>query len=611
VVLVFGLTITILGVVLLLAPVPACLIILAGLAILGIEFEWARNLFKKTHSYINSFSARKVADPGTEKRSARASAGIVGLAVIGSRIFGLIRELVLAAMFGAGKYLDSFLAAFQIPNLLRDLFAEGALSTAFTTVFTRTWEKEGQERSWRLASMVFSSVILAGGLLCTVGILISPLIVNLTSFGFHEVPGKFELTVKLTRIMFPFIIFVALAAVVMGVLNSRHIFGLPASASTVFNIVSVVAAITLAYAFDPQADWRRPHFGESALYGAALGVLLGGMAQLAVQLPAMWRQGFTFTWKVDFTDSGLRDIWRLMWPSIIAGSAVQVNVLINGIFASHVDGARSWLNCAFRLMQFPIGVFGVAIATVTLPAVARHHARGDLSAFGNTVREALRLTLFLTIPAAAGLFVLAPDLIGLIYQHGSFTARDTAMTAWTLRAYSLGLAGYAALKVVTPCFYALGLPKIPLRISLIAIALNVVLNSVMLTVMGFDWIHMTLALATASIATVNFAQLIVHLRSRVAIGSPGEWVGFSARLALGTIGCALAAWSTRWLVAPMVGTGTGGRLLTVLAAVIAGVLFFAAITIIGGMSEIKTAVKIALSRIAVRRPAENNAGQQQ
>ncbi|MFA5043813.1 MAG: murein biosynthesis integral membrane protein MurJ [Kiritimatiellia bacterium] len=464
--------------------------------------------------------------PEVHTKSAQSRAWVVSVAVIGSRVMGLVREQVFAAMFGAGKYLDAFLAAFQIPNLLRDLFAEGALSTAFTTTFTKTWHKEGAVPAWSLANLLFSAMIVAVGAICLLGILASPLIVQVTNFGFHNVPGKFEITVRLTRLLFPFIVFVSLAAVVMGALNARHVFGLPASASTAFNIVSVVAGVALASLFDPQSDWFHPHFGMRALYGVSLGVLLGGVAQLGVQLPALWRQGFRFHWRLDWADPRLRLVWRLAWPSIIAGAAVQVNVLVNGMFASEIDGARSWLNCAFRLMQFPIGVFGVAVATVTLPAVARHHARDDLEAFGKTVREALRLAIFLTLPAAVGLFALAPEIIRVIYQHGQFTANATAQTAAALRAFSVGLVGYAAIKVLAPCFTALDRPKIPLQVSLLGIGVNLILN--FLLVKGFGLGHVGLALTTGGLALINFGQLLFYLRRHIAVGDWRAWGRFIA-----------------------------------------------------------------------------------
>src|SRR5450432_3814422 len=291
-----------------------------------------------------------MSDPGAEP-STRRAAGIVGLAVVASRLFGLAREIVFAAMFGAGKLLDVYIAAFRIPNMLRDLFAEGALSISFTTLFTRTWDKEGEASAWELASLILSATIFLMGALCIVAVAAAPLLVEATNFGFHSVPGKFELAVQLTRILFPFILFLSLAAAVMGMLNARFVFAIPASASTVFNVVSVVAGVGLAYAFDAgaRADWRHPVFSQNALYGVSLGVLLGGLAQLAVQLPSLYRLGFRFRWRLNLGDPRLGELWRLMWPSLIAAAAVQVNVLVNGMFASEINGGRSWLFCAFRL----------------------------------------------------------------------------------------------------------------------------------------------------------------------------------------------------------------------------------------------------------------------
>ncbi len=460
------------------------------------------------------------------------SASIVSIAVMGSRVLGLVREMTFAALFGAGKHLDAFLGAFQIPNLLRDLFAEGALSTSFTTVFTKTWEKEGAPRAWHLANLVLTSLILVLGAICIIGIFASPQLVALTNYGFHEIPGKFELTVQLTQVLFPFILFVSIAAVVMGMLNARMIFGIPASASSAFNLVSIIGGVLLAYVFEPQSDWRHPHFGERGLIGVASGVLLGGLAQLAIQLPSLWRLGFRYTWSIDWNDPALRQVLQLMIPSIIAGAAVQVNVLVNGMFASHIDGGRSWLNCAFRLVQFPIGVFGVAIATVTLPAVARQHARQDLAAFGKTVEESLRFVFFLTIPSSLGLAMLATPIIALIYQHGHFTAQDTLQTSHALQAYVVGLAGYSAIKVLTPCFYALEDPRTPVRVSFIGMGLNLGLNLVLVKI--FDLGHVGLAISTGFVAVMNFLQLIASMQSKIKIGDASQWLPYMIKV----IGCA-------------------------------------------------------------------------
>jgi len=501
--------------------------------------------------------------------STRRAAGIVGLAVVASRLFGLVREVVFAAMFGAGELLDVYIAAFRIPNLLRDLFAEGSLSIAFTTLFTRAWEKEGEAPAWALANLILSTLLVFMGVLCVLAIAGAPALVEITNFGFHNVPGKFALAVQLTRILFPFILFVSLAAAVMGMLNARFVFGVPASASTVFNIVSVIAGVALAFFLDPpaRAHWRNPLFDQRALYGVSLGVLLGGVAQLAMQLPSLWRLGFRFRWSLRLADPRLTELWRLMWPSLIAGATVQVNVLVNGMFASQINGGQSWLYCAFRLMQLPIGLFGVSLATATLPAVTRAAARGDMAAFGHTARDSLRLTAFLTLPAAAGLAVLAQPIIALIYQHGRFSAHDTHETAMALQAYALGLAGYAAIAVMRPCFYALNLPKIPLRVSLIGIGLNLALNFLNMQVFGLG--HVGLALTLSLVATLNMAQLAWALRGRVDLGPAAEWAGFLARCLAAALVCGALAFGAERLLAlwripdvlglgPAVGLGVAG-----------------------------------------------------
>jgi putative peptidoglycan lipid II flippase len=496
----------------------------------------------------------------TKKRSSKKSAAIVGLSVMGSRLMGVVREQVFAFMFGSSMFADAFIAAFRIPNLLRDLFAEGALSTAFTTTFTKTWEKEGPDSAWHLARLVLSSLTLVLGTICVLGIFFSPEVVYLTSSGFDKFPGKFDLTVHLTELLFPFILFVSLAAAVMGMLNARHVFGIPASASTVFNIVSVVGGAALACLFEPQKDWMHPHFGERAVIGWCFGVLLGGLAQLGMQLPALWKLGFNFDRKLNFNDSALKTVWILMVPSAIAGSAVQVNVLVGGQFASHIPGAVSWLYYSFRLVQLPIGIFGVAIATVTLPAVARQHALDDLKAFGKTVEEALRFGFYLTLPASVGLAVIAQPVIQLIYEHGTFSAVSTTQTALALQAYTIGLAGYSGIKILVPCFYAMQPPRFearagstfwnsmshfvwnvllftPARVSLIGIGVNLVLCFSLYYWLGLG--HVGLALTTGFVAILNFLQLVYAIQKKIDLGSPADWLSFFVRVTGATMACGL------------------------------------------------------------------------
>jgi putative peptidoglycan lipid II flippase len=333
-------------------------------------------------------------------------------------------------------------------------------------------------------------------------------------------------------------------------LNARNIFGLPASASTIFNIVSVGFGMLFAWLAEPQQNWHHPHFGEPALYGWCFGVLIGGVAQLAVQLPPLWGLGFRFAWKLNFADPALRTVLLLMIPSAIAGSAVQINVVVNQALASHIEGAQSWLYYAFRLVQLPIGIFGVAIATVTLPAVARQHALDDLAAFGKTVEDALRFGFYLTLPASVGLAVVAAPVIQLIYEHGTFGPQSTAQTALALQAYTIGLAGYSGIKILVPCFYAMQPPRFegsvdfrrflmnvvlftPARVSLIGIALNLVFCFLLYYYLHLG--HVGLALTTGFIAIVNFLQLLYAIQKKIAIGDPLEWLSFFVRVTAATL----------------------------------------------------------------------------
>ena len=424
--------------------------------------------------------------------------GIVGLAVMASRLLGLARDLIIAALFGASRSLDAFLIAFRIPNLLRDLFAEGALSTAFVTVFTQKIATDGDESAWKLASKVTTIVAIFMSALVLLGILFAPLLVRLQAPGFA--PGDVAFTTVLLRIMYPFILLVSLAALVMGMLNARRIFGVPAMASSFFNLGSIIGGVTLGW-------WIDPGFGPKSLVGLALGTLVGGLFQLGVQLPTLRKEGFRFRFDWDTRDAGVRRIIALMIPAIIAGSAVQVNVVVNGIFASYQEGAISWLQYAFRLMQLPLGVFGVAIATVTLPLVSRSAALGNRDEFRAILARGIRLAFFLTIPSAIGLICLAEPIIGLIFERGRFDHRATIETAAALRFYAIGLVAYAGLKVLAPAFYALDQRRTPMYVSLLSIGVNLALNATL--AFGLGWGHRGLALSTSIVAMLNFAILYV------------------------------------------------------------------------------------------------------
>jgi putative peptidoglycan lipid II flippase len=468
------------------------------------------------------------------------AAGVVGLAVLCSRVLGLAREQIFAALFGGGRVMDAFTIAFRIPNLLRDLFAEGALSTAFVTVFTRTAALEDDASAWRLANKVATLAAVALSAITLIGVVSAPWLVAVLAPGFDA--DKAALTVTLTRVMYPFILLVSLAALVMGMLNARGVFGIPAMASSFFNLGSIIAGVALGY-------WLDPHFGQRAILGLAIGTLIGGAMQLLVQLPSLRRAGYTYHPDFAWQTPGVRSILRLMGPSVIAASTTQVNVLVNSVFASQLgDGPTFWLTVAFRLMQLPLGIFGVALGTVALPLLARMAATGDTQSFRRELARGMRLALLMTIPASVGLMVLAEPIISVLYQHGRFGAFETAESAGALRFYAIGLCAYAALKVLVNAFYALDKRKTPMVVSFVAVALNLVLNWIFTRQLG--WGHRGLALSTACVASSNFLILYFLMRSHLGRLESRAMLTLLTRVALASALLCVIAWAgSHWLLA--------------------------------------------------------------
>lgn len=476
-----------------------------------------------------------------EKLNTKA-AGIVALAVMLSRVLGLARELIFAGLFGAGRWMDAYNVAFRAPNLLRDLFAEGALSVAFVTVFSKIIVERGPDAAWVLARKMATLTLVFMSLIVVLGIVFSGPFIGLLAPGFD--PAKADFTVLLTQIMFPFILLVSLAALVMGMLNARNVFGVPALASSFFNIGSIVVGVAVAWCIDP-------HFGPRALVGMAIGTLAGGFLQMAVQFPSLRKVGFSFRPDFGWNDPDVKRVLVLMVPAVVAASAVQVNVLINTVFASKLgDGAVSWLGYAFRLMQLPLGIFGVAIATVTLPAVSKIAAGGDMAYFRVTLAKALRLAVFLTLPATVGLVLMSDPVIGLLYQRGKFTAADTVQTGAALKFYAAGLIAYACIKVLSPAFYALEHKWTPMVVSFISIGLNVVLNWQLTFRLGMG--HRGLALSTGLSAIANFLMLYLLMRRAAGGMRTGALVGSFARILVagaGLAGVCIAGqhWLGPWL----------------------------------------------------------------
>lgn len=438
------------------------------------------------------------------------SSMIASAATFCCRFTGLVRELVYTSLFGATGALDAFYTAFRIPNTLRDLFAEGALSQSYTSVASKTRQQDGEEAAWNLTRKIATQLTTLMLAIITIGILVSGPIME----AMYPATGKardLTLATGLCQTMWPFIGFASLSALVMGALNICGSFGLPMLASAAFNIVSVIFGLAIGYCFDP-------HFGPMALYGFAIGVVLGGGAQLAVQLPKLRQAGFR--WKPDWNWKDLRckKIWFLMLPGVVASGVTQLNVLINNTFALQLEsGSVTALSAAFRLWQLPVGLFGVATGMVVLPSVSRMILGEDRKLISDHIAKALRFVSFFAVPSTIALGLLGTEIVSLIFQRGEFTAGASELTGNVLASYALGLLGYAGIKVVQPVFMAVEKPWAPMIMAVIALGISVSLNYYFVNILHCNaaW----LAITTSIITTLNFAAYYIYL-SRL-MGSSG------------------------------------------------------------------------------------------
>ncbi len=497
------------------------------------------------------------------------SAGITSIAVLASRVTGLAREMALARLFGAGAANDAFLLAFRIPNLTRDLFAEGALSSAFVPTFVEYLQKKSRADAAYLANLVATAIIVIVGAVCLLGMAFAPQLVSTLAPGFHQVPGKFDLAVRMTRIMSPFLLLVALAAQVMGILNACGRFALPALSSSMFNVGSLVCGLLIGRVFGPQ-------IGITPIEGMAWGVMCGGALQLFAQVPSLVREGFLFRPAFNFDHPGLLHIAKLMGPAILGNAAVQINVMVNSNFASQINdpvtgfnGPVTWLGCAFRFMQLPLGLFGVAIGGATLPAISRAAANGDMDDFRRTLSQSLGLVFLLTIPSSAGLLVIGDAIIGSLFEGGEFHRYDTQQTAAALAWFAAGLVGYAALKILVPAFYALKDSKTPMYISLASIATNYFIVSTMTGATSFG--HAGLALSTAAVAITGALLQFAMLRHRVG-GIYGRALFSSVmKITFATAIMSFGIWGAQSLATAWMPAGRGRYLLTLAMALPTGV----------------------------------------
>lgn len=490
------------------------------------------------------------------------SAGTVGIATMASRVLGLLRDVVFASLFGAGDQMDAFRVAFRIPNLVRDLFAEGAMSAAFVPTFTRVLQKQGKDHAWRLGNLVISMLIVVTGAIAIAGILAAGPLTRLFASSYAAVPGKLELTISLTRVMFPFLVMVAAAVAFMGMLNSLRHFFVPALSPAMFNVGAIFAAFVLVPSMAP--------LGWPPTMGLALGTLLGGVLQTAIQWPTLRKEGFRFKFELAPRDPGMREVLRLMIPGTVGLAAVQINVFVNTVLAtSQGTGAVSWLDYAFRLMYLPIGLFGVSVATAALPTVASFAARDDMDGVRGTVSSGLRLMLMLNVPATVGLIALAAPIVGLIYERGRFLPADTAATAAALMFYAPGLVGYSAVKIASPTFYAFRDSRTPVLVSMMSVVVNALLNLALVQVLGYRG----LAFGTALAALLNAGTLMLLLRKRIH-GLDGTRVATAlAKITVASLVMAVAAvWAEATVREWVPGVGLLPRLLQVGGGIGAGIV---------------------------------------
>lgn len=421
-----------------------------------------------------------------------------------SRVLGLVRDQTLAFFFGAGNAMDAFYVAYRIPNLLRDLFAEGVMSAAFVPAFTRQVTTRGRDAAWRLGTQLINALVVITGVLVVAGIVFAGPMTRLFAGHYAAVPGKLELTVTLTRLMLPFLTLVAVAAACMGMLNSLRRFFAPALSPAMFNVSLILCAVVLVPVM--------PRFGLDPIMAIAFGVVLGGLGQIAAQYWFLHKEGFRYRLMLDPADRGLREVLGLMGPGTFAGAAMQINLLVTTILATGQEsGAVSWLTYAFRLMYLPIGVFGVSIATAALPVLSQQAAQDQFHDMRRTVSHALRLMSMLMVPATVGLIVLATPIVRVIFEHGSFTPADTSAVALALACYAPGIIGYSIVRLAVPTFFALGTSMTPARVSVGAVGLNIVLNLALVRILGYPG----LALGNALAALGNAALLLVLLRRRL------------------------------------------------------------------------------------------------
>lgn len=427
------------------------------------------------------------------------SIGIVSLGTFTSRIVGYIRDVLIANRFGASLVSDAFFVAWRIPNTLRELLGEGALSAAFIPVFTEYLKTKDKKEAWKLASLIFNGLLIISILITLLGIIWTPLIITIIAPGFKG-SDAFQLTVTLTRIMFPFTIFICLAALVMGILNSCQHFTLPAFAPAVLNLCLIGAIFFLCPLFD------------EPILGLSIGFLIGGLMQLLIQLPALIKERMEYRLIIDLFNPGVKKIIFLMIPRAIGAGITQLNITISNLLASFlVLGSISSLFYSNRLVHFPLALFGIAIGTVLFPTMSKQVVEGNLDELKKSLLWGLKMVILTSLPATIGLMVLGRPIIQILFQHGQFDVYDTNITYLALFFYAFGLLGFASLKVIIPAFYSQHDTWTPLKIGIISVIANIVFSLLLMRPLEQGGLTLSLSLS----GFLNASLLLIILRQKI------------------------------------------------------------------------------------------------
>ena len=519
--------------------------------------------------------------PNSEGKNISRAAGIVGFFTFMSRILGLIRDMVIAKYFGSGMATDAFFVALRIPNLLRRLFAEGSLTIAFIPVFTEYLTTRTKKDAFELARIVLTLLALILVIVTLLGILFSPWIVRFQAFGFGSSGVKYDLTVLLTRITFPYIFFISLVAFFMGVLNSLRHFAAPAAAPILLNVCIIGAAYLIS-----------PHYSEPII-GLAVGVLIGGILQAGLQIPWVLKKGLTLFPLWNPGHPAVKKIGLLMLPAIFGSAVYQLNSYIGTLLASFLaEGSVSWLYYADRLVQFPLGVFAIAISTAALPSLSTQAAKKDLKHFEETLNHTMRLVIFITLPSAVGLIILGRPIIQVLFERGAFDTFSTLMTNRALVFYALGLCAFSGIRVMVSAFYALQDTRTPVKVAVVALVANVILSLVLMGPLK----HGGLALALSLASSLQFCLLVFFLKRKIHTGTLRPVLAFALKCTLSAflMGLGVFYCHFKWL------TSYSNSGLLVLIANLAGliiigmVIYFAATWVLG-CSEMISVTKMIRS----------------